>query len=322
MRLRLIVSAVAALLLCPGPDARAAWPERPVRIIVPFVAGGSSDTLARILGEALREKLGQTVVVENRAGGGSTIGLQAVAGAPADGYTLLQGHMGTHAVTPAISPPKGYDVARTFTTVAVPATSASILVVNASRKIDSLQELIALARAKPDTLNYGSPGVGSPSHIATVQLAALTGIKVVHVPYRGNAAAITDMLGGTLDFMFASPAEILEHVRSGKLKALATTGEQRSPGTPQLPTIAESGVPGYAFRMWHVVSMHADTPTTVLEAARKAIGEILASPAFQKRIEELGLDRGVAGGLEAETFVQAEILKWGKVVKDTGLKVE
>jgi tripartite-type tricarboxylate transporter receptor subunit TctC len=322
MHLRLIASAVAALLLCQASDARAAWPERPVRIIVPFVAGGSSDTLARILGEALREKLGQTVVVENRAGGGSTIGMQAVATAPADGHTLLQGHMGTHAVTPAISPPKGYDVARTFTTVAVPATSASILVVNASRNINSLQELIALARSKPDTLNYGSPGVGSPSHIATIQLAALTGIKVVHVPYRGNAAAITDMLGGTLDFMFASPAEILEHVRSGKLRALATTGEQRSPGTPQLPTIAESGVSGYGFRMWHVVSMHADTPPAVLDAARNAIGEILATPAFQKRIEELGLDRGVAGGTEAEAFVQAEILKWGKVVKDTGLKVE
>jgi tripartite-type tricarboxylate transporter receptor subunit TctC len=209
MRLKLFSLFAASIYALGFSPASAYWPDRPIKIIVPFVAGGRSDTLARILAEGLREKLGQAVVVENRPGGNSSIAMSAIAQAPADGYTLIQGHLGTHAVTPAITPPTGYDTAKTFTTVAIPATSASVLVVRANGGINSLKDLLDLAKSKPGTLNYGSPGVGSPSHMAVVQLATLSGIKVTHVPYRGNAAAVTDMLNGTLDFMFASPAEVL-----------------------------------------------------------------------------------------------------------------
>jgi tripartite-type tricarboxylate transporter receptor subunit TctC len=203
MRYRLFAVIAFAVLASGVSTAASAWPDRSIKIIVPFVAGGSSDTLARILAEGLRDKLGQTVLVENRAGGNGVIGMTAVAGAASDGYTLLAGHIGTHAITPAITPPVGYDPAKTFVTVAVPATSANVMVVRADSKIDSLDDLIRAAKSKPFALNYGSPGVGSPSHIAVVQLAALSGIEVTHIAYRGNAAAVTDMLNGTLDFMFS-----------------------------------------------------------------------------------------------------------------------
>jgi tripartite-type tricarboxylate transporter receptor subunit TctC len=321
MRLRLY-SIIALVLLAIGmPSAASAWPDRNLRIIVPFAAGGSSDTLARILAEGLRNKLGQTLVVENRAGGNSVIAMQAAAGAPADGYTLLIGHIGTHAITPAITPPVGYDVGKTFTTVAVPASSVNLLVVRADSKLNSLKDLIDAAKAKPGAINYGSPGVGSPSHMAVVQLASLTGIQATHVAYRGNAAAVTDLLNGTLDFMFGSPAEVLEFVRSGKFKALATTGTARSVTTPDIPTVGET-VSGFDFRTWHVVSVKADTPAEIVEQLRKAASEFMATDGFGKKLVDLGLDPGPASVAEADKFVQAEIVRWNKIVKDAGIKAE
>ena len=321
MRCRLF-AAIALFFLATGVStAASAWPDRSIKIIVPFVAGGSSDTLARILAEGLRDRLGQTLVVENRGGGGGVIGMSAVAGAASDGYTLLAGHIGTHAITPAITPSVGYDPARTFVTIAVPATSANVMVVRAESAINSLDDLIKAAKSKPFALNYGSPGVGSPSHIAVVQLAALSGIEVTHIAYRGNAAAVTDMLNGTLDFMFGSPAEVLELVRSGKFKALATTGESRSRATPDIPAVAET-VKGYEFRTWHVLSMKADTPPQIIEQVRKAASEIVASEGFRKKLDDLGLDVGLANGAEAEKFVQAEIVRWANFVKTNGIKAE
>jgi tripartite-type tricarboxylate transporter receptor subunit TctC len=319
---RRLSSVIALALLATGISSGvSAWPDRNIKIIVPFAAGGSSDTLARILAQGLRDKLGQAVLVENRSGGNSVIGMSAAAGSPADGYTLLAGHLGTHAITPAITPPAGYDAARTFATIAVPATSASILVVRADAKIDSLKDLIDAAKRRPFELNYGSPGVGSPSHMAVVQLASLSGVSVTHVPYRGNAGAVTDLLNGALDFMFGSPAEVLEFVRSGQLRALATTGSSRSRATAEVPTVSES-VNGYDFRMWHVLSMRADTPPAIIEQVRKATTEVIASEDFRKKLDQLGLDPGTANGVDADQFVQAEIIRWGKIVKDTGIKAE
>jgi tripartite-type tricarboxylate transporter receptor subunit TctC len=321
MRLKLFSLFAASIYALGFSPASAYWPDRPIKIIVPFVAGGRSDTLARILAEGLREKLGQAVVVENRPGGNSSIAMSAIAQAPADGYTLIQGHLGTHAVTPAITPPTGYDTAKTFTTVAIPATSASVLVVRANGGINSLKDFLDLAKSKPGTLNYGSPGVGSPSHMAVVQLATLSGIKVTHVPYRGNAAAVTDMLNGTLDFMFASPAEVLQFVKDGRFKALATTGAARSAAAPDIPTVGEV-VNGYVFRMWHVVSVRADTAPEIIQRLQKAATDITESDAFKARLDALGLDASTAKGAEADAFVKAEIAKWNKVVKDTGIKID
>jgi tripartite-type tricarboxylate transporter receptor subunit TctC len=312
----------AALIMVGASPAQAAWPERPVRILVPFTAGGSSDVLARIIGEALAAKIGQPVVVENRPGGNSMIAMQAAATAPADGYTLIVGHIGTHAITPAITPPNGYDVAKSFATVAVHASSANVLVTNPSKPFRNLKAMLDVARSKPGTLNYGSPGAGSPAHIAILQLAAFTDVNVVHVPYRGNSAAITDLLAGTIDFLVGSPAETLEHVRAGKLKALATTGEQRSKTTPDLPTIAEVTGKPFKFRTWHVVSIRSDTPSQIVDALRKSVSEVLASEDYKKRLADLGLDSGVSNGVEAEKFVQSEILQWAKFVKEAGVRAE
>jgi tripartite-type tricarboxylate transporter receptor subunit TctC len=319
MRTRLALAFAVALLM--GTPASAEWPERAVKIVVPFTPGGSSDTLARIVAEAMREKLGQSVVVENRSGGNGTIGVMAVASAPADGYTILSTHMGTHAIGPAISPPSGYEIGKTFSTIAVPATSASILVVRSDRGIGSLKDLIEAARSKPGALNYGTPGTGSPAHMAVVQLASLSKTEMTHVPYRGGSGVVTDLLGGTIDFTFLSPAEVLEHVRAGKLKALASSGAQRSAATPEIPSAAEV-LPGYDFRMWHVMAMRADTPPAILDRMRQVMTDILAAAAFKKRLDELSLDRGMPTAGEAEKFVSAEIVRWTKIVKDAGIKAD
>ena len=298
------------------------FPERPVRIIVPFVPGGASDTLARILADILRGAFGQPVLVENRPGGNSTVGMLAVAMAAPDGHTMVAGHIGTHAITPAISPPNGYTVATSFATVAVHASSSNLLVVRADNKIDSFGALLDAARARPGSLNYGSPGSGSPSHIAVVQLARMTGINVVHVPYRGNAAAVTDLLGGTLDFMFGSPAEVLEHVRAGKMRALAASGAKRSTAFPDIAPVADLGVPGFDFRTWHVVSVRADTAPDILAKIRQTLSEAMATPAYRTRLADLSLDPGIADGRDAEKYVQSEIAYWAKFVKETGVRAD
>lgn len=320
---RSFLYAIAAGAAFSVPVCRAAaqsYPDHPVRVIVPFTAGGASDTLARILSELLRDALGQPFVVENRPGGNSVIGMLATANAPPDGHSMVAGHIGTHAITPAISPPSGYDPAKAFATIAVHASSSNLLVVRADSKIDTFKSLIDLAKSKPGALNYGSPGVGSPSHIAVVKLAAMTGINVVHVAYRGNSAALTDMLTGTLDFMFASPAEVLEHVRAGKLKALAASGAQRSTTTPDIVPVAELGVPGFDFRTWHAVSVRADTPPAIIGKLSRTFTDIMATSTYRKRLSDLSIDAGMGDGEEADKFVQAEIAFWAKFVKDAGIR--
>jgi len=304
------------------PVAAQEYPQRPVRIIVPFTAGGSSDTLARIVSEPLRDRLGQAIIVENRPGGNSSIGMQATAIAAPDGYTMVAGHIGTHAITPAVTPPTGYDVATTFTTVAVHATSSNLLVVPTAGKIDRFQSLLDLAKSNPGRLNYGSPGIGSPSHIATAKLAALTGINVVHVPYRGNSAAITDLLGGRLEFMFASPAEVLEHVHAGKLRALAASGAKRSPAMPDVAPVAELGVPGFDFRTWHVISVRRDTPPEIVAKVRECLTSVLVTDVYRKRLADLSLDPGIDDAAEADRFVRAEIISWAKFVRESGIRAE
>ncbi|MDQ8727426.1 tripartite tricarboxylate transporter substrate binding protein [Bradyrhizobium sp. LHD-71] len=317
---RTLLSGAAALAAV--RPAAAQLSQRPVRIIVPFTAGGSSDILARIIAELLRAVLNQTIVAENRPGGNGAIGMLAVAMAEPDGHSIVAGHVGTHAITPAVTPPNGYDAAKSFTTVAVHATSSNLLVVPAESEVGGFQALLELAKKKPGALNYGSPGTGSPSHIATLQLAAMTGIDVVHVPYRGNSAAVTDLLGGRLQFMFASPAEILEHVRAGKLKALAASGSTRSAATPDIAPIAELGIPGFNFRTWHVMSVRSDTPADVLAKIRVAMTQVMKSDAYRQRLAGLSLDPGIDDGVEADRFVQKEIAYWTTFVKDAGIRAE
>lgn len=308
-------------LLAAGP-ARAAWPDRPLRVIVPFAPGGSSDLIARLIGTELQTRLGQPVVVENRGGANGAIGMAAAAQAAADGYTLVEGHIGTHAITPAIMRSPGYDTLRDFTTIAVPATSASVLVVPQASPARDLNGLLDLARTRPGGLSYGSPGVGSPSHVTVVLLSRMTGISAQHVPYRGGGPAVTDLVGGTLDFMFAGPSEVMGQVQSGRLRALATTGEQRSPGSPDVPTVAEAGVPGFRFTVWHALSARAGTPPALLDRLRQEVAAILSTEAIQLRLRDVGLERGPSDAVAADAMLRADVQRWGTLVHEAGIQAD
>jgi tripartite-type tricarboxylate transporter receptor subunit TctC len=302
--------------------ARAEWPDRALKIIVPFAPGGSSDLIARLIGTALQDRLGQPVVVENRAGANGSIGLSATAKSPADGYTLAVGHIGTHAITPAIMRNPGYDTVRDFETLAITATSSSVLVVPARSTVRDLQGLLTLARSKPNGLSYGSPGVGSPSHVTVVLLSQMSGISAVHVPYRGGGPAVTDLLAGTLDFMFAGPSEVAGHIQSGQLRPLATTGAARSPGTPDLPTVAEAGLPGYQFAVWHVLSVRSGTPPAILDRLRNEVAAILATEAIQARYHSVGLEPGSRDVAVGDAMLRADVTRWAGVVREAGLQTE
>lgn len=312
--------ALAALAM-PGVG-RADWPERPVRIVVPFAPGGSSDLIARMIGTALQERLRQPVVVENRGGANGSIGMAVGAQSPADGYTLVVGHIGTHAITPAIMRSPGYDTLRDFETVANTAASSSVLVVPERSPVRDLQGLLALARSRPDGLSYGSPGVGSPSHVTVVLLSRMTGISAQHVPYRGGGPAVTDLVSGTLDFMFAGPSEVAGQIQAGRLRPLATTGAQRSPGSPHLPTVAEAGVPGYEFAVWHVLSVRSGTPPAILARLRQDVAAILASEAIQSRFRDVGLEPGLTDPVAGDAMLRADVVKWGALVREAGIQAD
>lgn len=313
---------LAAAALAVPSVARADWPERPVRIIVPFAPGGSSDLIARVIGTALQDRLQQPVVVENRGGANGSIGMAAAAQAPADGYTLVVGHIGTHAITPAIMRSPGYDTLRDFETIAITATSSSVLVVPERSPARDLQGLLALARARPGALSYGSPGVGSPSHVTVVLLSRMTGISAQHVPYRGGGPAVTDLVSGTLDFMFAGPSEVAGQIQSGRVRPLATTGAQRSPGSPNLPTVAESGVPGYEFAVWHALSVRRETPPMIVERLRREVAAILASEATRTRFRDVGLEQGPADAMAGDAILRADVVKWGTLAREAGIQAE
>jgi len=243
--------------------AQGRFPDRPVRLIVPFAPGGGTDTTARIVAQAMSERLGQSVVPENRAGAGGAIGMAAVAHAPADGYTLVMGHVATHVVNMAVHRNPGYDTARNFVALGITSTAANILVVNLARQggIRTTADFVAARRAKPGDLSYGSAGVGSPAHITTALFLRTAAVEAQHVPYRGGAPATTDLVAGNLDFMFSGASDCIPHIRAGRLRGIAAASARRLAGAPEIPTIAEGGWPDFAFEIWHVISARAGTPT-------------------------------------------------------------
>ena len=299
-----------------------AYPTKPVTIIVPFAAGGTTDILARIIGQALTAELGQSVVVDNRAGAGGNIGGQAAAKATPDGHTLFMGTVGTHAINASLYKKMPFDPVKDFAPLTRVANVPNLLVANPAQPYKSVKDLIAYAKANPGKVNFGSSGNGSSIHLSGELFKSLAKVDMQHVPYKGSAPAVTDLLGNQIGIMFDNMPSAIQHVRSGKLVPLAVITAKRSPELPNVPTIAEAGVPGYEATSWFGMFAPAGTPAPVLAKLNAAIVKVLAQPDVKKKINEQGAEVYSETPEQFAAFIQAESVKWGKVVKESGASLD
>ena len=299
-----------------------AYPTKPVTIIVPFAAGGTTDILARIIGQALTAELGQSVVVDNRAGAGGNIGGQAAAKAAPDGHTLFMGTVGTHAINASLYKKMPFDPVKDFAPLTRVANVPNLLVANPAQPYKSVKDLIAYAKANPGKVNFGSSGNGSSIHLSGELFKSLAKVDMQHVPYKGSAPAVTDLLGNQIGIMFDNMPSAIQHVRSGKLVPIAVTTAKRSPELPNVPTIAEAGVPCYEATSWFGMFAPAGTPAPVLARLNAALVKVLAQPDVKKKINEQGAETYSETPAQFAAFIQAESVKWGKVVKESGASVD
>ena len=300
----------------------AAYPAKPIRLVVPFPPAGPTDVVARLVGQKLSERWGQQGVVENRAGAGGTIGAELVARAPADGYTLLMGSTANMAVNVTLYDKLSYDPVKDFVPVNLAAITPNLLVVNPALPAKNAREFIALAKAKPGTINYASGGSGTPSHLAAELFKTMAGIQMAHIPYKGSIPALTDVIGGQVTLMLDSMPSALPLVKSGKLRALAQTGAKRSAAVPDLPTISESGLPGYEVAGWFGFFAPAGTPRDMVNKISAEITLVLNQPDVKDRYALLGAEPGPGNPDEFARFQVSEIAKWAKVIRDSGTKAE
>lgn len=296
------------------------WPERPVRIVVPFTPGGSTDILARALGAELQEVLGQPFVVENRGGAGGTIGTEVVAHAPPDGHTLMMGHIGTLAVNPALYHNLSFDTATAFAPVVLVAIVPNVMVVNPKLQAKTVPELVALAKEKPGGLTYGSGGNGSAAHIAAVAFSLAAGIEMTHVPYRGTGPMMNDLISGAIDLTLTGGPPALPPVRSGLLRALGVSSLQRLAAAPDIPTIAEQGMPGFEAVQWYGLVAPARTPPAIIARLNTESTRILKGEKLQPRLEAEGAVASPGTPEEFGRFITAERERWGDVIRRTGVQ--
>jgi tripartite-type tricarboxylate transporter receptor subunit TctC len=297
------------------------YPTKPVKIVVPYPPGGSSDIAARVVGQKLAEQTGQPFIVENRPGAGGNIGAEAVARSPADGYTLVLATT-AHAINPSLFKSIGYRLLEDFTPVSQLTSGPLVIVAHPSLSASTVTELIALAKAKPGELNFASSGNGQSTHLAAELFNSMAGTKMTHVPYKGSAPAIADVMGGQAALMFDTMISAMPHVKSGKLKALAVTSSTRSVAAPDLPTVAESGLPGYEVIAWNGLLAPAGTPKEVIAKLNSEIKKILDQPEIRDRFEGQGFSAESTPPESFAAFLQAEVAKWAKVVKDSGATVD
>lgn len=320
IRRLLCLATAAALLPLPLPAfAQGGYPEKPVRLVVPYPPGGGTDVIARIVQGKLQAQLGQTIVIENRGGGGGSLGTDVVAKAPADGYTVLF-TLSSHTINPAIFAKLPFDTERDFESVGVVASLPQILVVLPSFEANNVQELIALAKKKP--LQFASVGNGSPSHLAGELFNLRTGLKITHIPYRGGGPAVTDVLGGQVPMLWVSIPAAAQFVKSGKLKALAVSTVKRSAAFPDVPTMQEGGVADFEVDSWYAMFVPAKTPKAVIERLNKALNVTVVDAEIKEKLLAQGSE-GVGGTPEQLTrTVKAELGKWAKLAKDASIKAE
>ena len=310
----------AALLGAPAAQAQD-YPARSVRIIVPFAPGGSADVFGRFIAQRLQDSLGQSFVIDNRPGGGSLIGTDAVAKAPADGYTLLL-MSNTHTVNESLIPSRPFALMRDFVPVAPISYSDLVLVTRASLPHNTLAELIKAAKARPGGMSYASSGPGTPYHMAGELFKAMAGISLVHIPYRGSAGARTDVLGGQLEMMFDAVPTMTEHIKTGKVKALATTGKARTTILPDVPTMAEAGLPGYEATLWLGLMAPRGTPAAVVARLNAEVGKITSNPEVRRALAAQGTTPMTMGVEEFARYMNDDIAKWARIVKISGAKAE
>jgi len=311
-----------ALLLCAAALAQAQYPAKPIHLIVPFPPGGGNDTVARAIAQELGPDLGQPMVIDNRPGAGGSVGAELAAKAPPDGYTLFLAGVGSHAVNPNLHARLGYDPVKDFAPITLLASAPSVLVVNPAVPARTIAQFTAYARANPGKLNYASNGNGSAAQLAAAMYEYMAGVKMVHVPYKGIAPAMTDLMSGEVQLMFGTIVALVPHIQAGKLRPLAVTSRTRSALLPEVPTLAESGLPDYQAGSWYGIMAPAGTPREVIERLHEAMVKALKQPAVAKRLAAEG---AVVIGSTPEEFgahIEAELARVGNVVRAAGIHIE
>lgn len=321
-RVALFLMVLLNVLFHAHVNAQAAYPDRPIKLVVPYPPGGTTDLLARTLAPRLSERLGQPILIENRAGAGGVIGSQVVAKSVADGYTLVFGSIASHGILPAIQTPQPYDPLKDFAPVSLVAITPNVLLANVTAPAKNVAELIALAKSQPGKLNFGSTSLGGSPHMSGELLKSQAKIQMVHVPYKGGAPMLVDLMGGQILYAFDNLPSSIQHIRSGKVKALAVTTAKRWPYAPEIPTMAEAGLSGYESSAWFGLLAPGNTPKGIVELLHKHVSAILKQPEVEKIYLEQGAMPIGNSPEDFSRFISAEMQKWKTVVSDTGVKLD
>ena len=320
--LNTVITALLALAAVATDAAAQAYPNKPIRLIVPYAVGGASDLMARAIAQKLGAGLGVQVIADNRGGAGGNIAAEMAAKAPPDGYTLFFGATGQLVINPALYAKLNFDPMKDFAPIGLVGQLPLFLTVPATSPVKSVAELVADVRAKPDRFNYGSSGIGGTTHLAMEMLKAHTGMSITHVPYKGTAAAVNDMLGGSLQVMFDAWATTGPHVQAGKLRFLAVSSAARSSFEPKVPTVAESGYPGFDLGVWYALLAPAGTPPDVIARLSAETAKVTAQPELKQTFGTMGMEPMTGSADQLGTFMRSEAVKWAKVVRDSGAKAE
>jgi tripartite-type tricarboxylate transporter receptor subunit TctC len=325
---RTSIVALAAMAACAATAlpalAQDKWPSKPITYIVPFPAGGTTDVLARLIGQKLGAVLGTTIVVDNKGGAGGSVGSEMAARAAPDGYTLLGGTISSHAINVSLYPKLGYDPVKSFTPITLIGTNPVVLVVNQASPYKTLQDIVAAGKAKKP-LSSASAGSGTSQHLSLELLKSKAGIEITHIPYKGSGPAIQDVIAGQVDMMFDTTVVAGPHIDSGKLRPIAVTSAKRVPSMPNVPTVAESGVPGlagYEVVSWQAIFAPAGTPKAIVDRLHTEIAKILKEPEMQERLAKLGMQGAEMTTEQVGAFQQAEVAKWAQVIKSANIKLE
>lgn len=316
-----LVAALGAVTALPAA-AQDEWPAKPIRIVVPFAAGGTSDVLARTLGAQLQASLKQTVLIENKAGAGGVIGADSVAKAAPDGYTLLLGTIATHAINPALLPKMPYNAAKDFAPVMLLGSISNVLLVGPDQPFKSVKDVVAAAKARPGSLQFASAGQGTSQHLSGETFKLLAGVNLTHVPYKGSAPAIQDVMGGQIPMSFETALVALPQIKAGKVRALAVTSARRSAVLPEVPTMQEAGIANFDVASWQALYAPAGTPPAIVNKLNAELARIVAQPDTKTRIDGLGLEYTANTPEQFGAFQRNEQAKWARIVKDGNVKVD